>query len=250
MGGRAGALLVFAAQPVEPTEQQRGRTDRRAACSWSAHAGRTGRCGRHHGWRCGSIRWAAGIVARYLLDSAVGKSGRTNDRDAMCREAGRRWTSTCRSRTDRLGGWKSCSSARRGSRACARDPSDRSRGRGGVTLEDARADDHDVDASVVVPARRFPTLTRSRDPIADVTRRQHLEVLAEGFPNRQMPSALGFSDEPQILRGVDLWKARRVEQDGSGAERALPSRTARRFEAAPPSTSTLPRRRTISLIPR
>jgi DNA-binding NarL/FixJ family response regulator len=64
-----------------------------------------------------------------------------------------------------------------------------------ATLEDARADDHGVDAWLVAPAGH--RLDADGYPIEPLTPRERevLDLLAEGFPNKRIAERLGISDQ-------------------------------------------------------
>ena len=63
------------------------------------------------------------------------------------------------------------------------------------SLDEARADDHDVDAWVLAPARR--RVDPDDPPYETLTPRERevLTLLAEGFPNKQIALRLGISDQ-------------------------------------------------------
>src|SRR6476660_647897 len=63
------------------------------------------------------------------------------------------------------------------------------------TLDDARADDHDVDAWVFAPARRRRIHDGAAIESLTARERQVLELLAEGLPNKQIAVRLGISDQ-------------------------------------------------------
>jgi DNA-binding NarL/FixJ family response regulator len=63
------------------------------------------------------------------------------------------------------------------------------------TFDDARADDHYVDAWVFAPARRRSTHDGPAIESLTARERQVLELLAEGFPNKQIAVRLGISDQ-------------------------------------------------------
>ena len=73
------------------------------------------------------------------------------------------------------------------------------------TLDDARADDHDVDAWVFAPARRRRIHDGAAIESLTARERQVLELLADGFPNKQIAGAsicgkLGVSNRTEAVR--------------------------------------------------
>jgi DNA-binding NarL/FixJ family response regulator len=64
------------------------------------------------------------------------------------------------------------------------------------TLEEARADDHGVDAWILMPTPRRRDDDEGND-VEPLTPRERevLDLLAEGFPNKEIASRLGISDQ-------------------------------------------------------